>query len=219
MKATSQYRNHCTSGFTLIEILLALAIVALLVALLFTVFSSTRNKSRMTSCASNLHQIHLALAQYSSDSSGLLPPYPSQLTAAGTSPPASSACLEQSSELVSSLLSYTRSNSIWRCPSDNSSTSPRTSSCSNTLVNNSTSYNYQGWDWSIDQKGISAVGLDYLRGDASKRSLIQDDSTCPDGGSQYGEYNHGRQWNRVFFDGHIKTFSLACSIPGRPAEK
>lgn len=215
MKAISHYRS---SGFTFVEILIVLCIVAVLAAVLFTVFSSVRNKSRMTSCASNLHQIQLALAQYASDSSGLLPPYPSQLTAAGTTPPASSTCIEKSRELVGGLLSYTHSNSIWRCPSDSSSTAPRTSSCSNTLVTNSTSYNYQGWDWSDDQQGISAVGLDYVRGDASKRSLVEDDSTCSTG-SQYDEYNHGGQWNRVYFDGHIKTFSLDCSIPGRPTER
>ncbi|RYE43024.1 MAG: type II secretion system protein [Hyphomicrobiales bacterium] len=116
MKVTLNSRHH--SGFTLVEILIVLAIVAVLAALLLTVFSSVRNKSRMTSCASNLHQIQLALAQYSTDNGGLLPPYPSQLTAAGTTPPASGTCVEQSRELVASLFSYTRSNSLWRCPSD-----------------------------------------------------------------------------------------------------
>jgi prepilin-type N-terminal cleavage/methylation domain-containing protein len=210
------------AGFTLIEILIVLAIVAMVAGLLFPVFATVRDKARMSSCASNLHQIHLALAQYASDNSGSLPPYPSQTTAGGTIAPASSTCIEQSRELVDGLFPYTHSNDVWRCPSDSGSTAPYTSSCSDAVSlvkGNATSYRYQGWDWSDSQVGFSPTGLDYARGDASKRSLVEDDATCPNGGTQYGKYNHGGRWNRVFFDGHIKTFAWDCSVPGKHVEQ
>ena len=60
-------------GFTLIEILLFLAIVAALVAVLFAALSQARERSRRTTCQSNLRQIALAIQQYVQDNDGAYP--------------------------------------------------------------------------------------------------------------------------------------------------
>ena len=60
-------------GFTLIEILVVLAVLAILTAILLPVFASARHRARMTACASNLHQISLALHQYAADNDGNYP--------------------------------------------------------------------------------------------------------------------------------------------------
>ena len=62
---TSQRRQR--SGFTLIEILVVLSIIALLAALLFPAFSRARESGRQTNCASNLNQIYVAVQQYFQD--------------------------------------------------------------------------------------------------------------------------------------------------------
>ncbi len=54
-------------AFTLIEILVVVAIIGILAAILFPVFSRAREMSRRASCASNLKQIGLAIAAYSAD--------------------------------------------------------------------------------------------------------------------------------------------------------
>ncbi len=54
-------------GFTLIEILVVLAIIGVLVALVFPVFASARRSARMTTCASNLRQVGFALRMYQED--------------------------------------------------------------------------------------------------------------------------------------------------------
>jgi prepilin-type N-terminal cleavage/methylation domain-containing protein/prepilin-type processing-associated H-X9-DG protein len=54
-------------GFTLIELLVVIAILAILAAILFPVFSQTRENARRASCQSNLRQIGLGLLQYSQD--------------------------------------------------------------------------------------------------------------------------------------------------------
>ncbi len=59
--------KHLRCGFTLIEMLVVLAIVALLAAVLFPVFSHVREKGRQATCVSNLHQLGLALSAYTID--------------------------------------------------------------------------------------------------------------------------------------------------------
>lgn len=60
-------------GFTLIEILMVCAIIGLLSALLFVVFSSSRRASHETVCLSQMRQIGLAIKMYEQDF-GEIPP-------------------------------------------------------------------------------------------------------------------------------------------------
>ena len=54
-------------GFTLIEVLVVIAIIGTLAAILFPVFARSREKARQTACLSNNKQIGLAFQQYSQD--------------------------------------------------------------------------------------------------------------------------------------------------------
>lgn len=62
------------AAFTLIEILVVIAIIALLAAILFPVFSRAREKARSATCMSNERQIAMALLQYSQDNNRRFPP-------------------------------------------------------------------------------------------------------------------------------------------------
>jgi prepilin-type processing-associated H-X9-DG protein/prepilin-type N-terminal cleavage/methylation domain-containing protein len=62
------------SGFTLIEILVVLAIIMIMAAILFPVLSVGRKKANQTKCMSNLRQIGIAARMYATDHDELLPP-------------------------------------------------------------------------------------------------------------------------------------------------
>jgi prepilin-type N-terminal cleavage/methylation domain-containing protein/prepilin-type processing-associated H-X9-DG protein len=58
---------HRQSGFTLVELLVVIAIIAVLAALLFPVFTTARQASAASVCASNLRQLSKATLLYTQD--------------------------------------------------------------------------------------------------------------------------------------------------------
>lgn len=60
-------------AFTLIEILVVIAIIGILSAILFPVFSRARENGRKTVCLSNMRQLGMAFQQYAQDSRGKYP--------------------------------------------------------------------------------------------------------------------------------------------------
>ena len=65
--------SRARRAFSLVELLVVLAIVSLLAAILFPVFWTVRGKARQTVCASNLRQIGLGMTMYQQDYDGRFP--------------------------------------------------------------------------------------------------------------------------------------------------
>ena len=62
-----------TSGFTLAEVLVVIAIITLLVTLLIPTFGAARDRTRLTLCASNLRQQGQMIGQYATDCKNYIP--------------------------------------------------------------------------------------------------------------------------------------------------
>ncbi|MEP0843942.1 MAG: type II secretion system protein [Phycisphaerae bacterium] len=62
------------AGFTLIEVLVVVAIIALLVAILLPSLKAAKEQAKRVDCASNLHQIGLAVMMYANAHKENLPP-------------------------------------------------------------------------------------------------------------------------------------------------
>jgi prepilin-type N-terminal cleavage/methylation domain-containing protein/prepilin-type processing-associated H-X9-DG protein len=97
-------------GFTLVELLTVVAIIAVLAAILFPVFARAREAARRASCQSNLKQIGLAAMQYTSDYDGCLPP--AVVVSGGMNP-----LDDQALSFVDLLQPYVKNLQIFVCPS------------------------------------------------------------------------------------------------------
>lgn len=91
------------SGFTLVELLTVVAIIALLASILFPVFARARENARRSSCQSNLKQLGLAVLMYVGD-------YDERL-------PGSSANDSQVTKIWTRLDAYLKNAQIIVCPS------------------------------------------------------------------------------------------------------
>lgn len=70
MRGTSR---QAQPGFSLLEILIVVTIIAILVALLFPVFNKVKRSAKSVSCLSNLRQLGVATILYYEDHDGRLP--------------------------------------------------------------------------------------------------------------------------------------------------
>ncbi len=61
------HRPTQTKGFALKELLIVIAIIALIAALSFPMFARARENARKSSCQNNLKQMGLGFAQYTQD--------------------------------------------------------------------------------------------------------------------------------------------------------
>jgi prepilin-type N-terminal cleavage/methylation domain-containing protein len=66
-------------GFTLIELAVVIALIGILASMVFPVYARAREHARASVCASNLHEIGMALQMYAQDWDGYYPPQANNL--------------------------------------------------------------------------------------------------------------------------------------------
>lgn len=99
-------------GFTLIEMLVVLGIIALLAAITFPVLAHVREKGRQSACASNLHQLGLAIEAYTQENDERHP------SATAVSPYAGLPSFQTTSGWAGRIYPYVNSAPVFHCPTD-----------------------------------------------------------------------------------------------------
>jgi prepilin-type N-terminal cleavage/methylation domain-containing protein len=102
-------------AFTLLEILVVLAIIGILAALILPTISRVREGGRAIACASNLKQIGLALMQYSEDYEGFHP------VAGATVAWDAADSVTGNYSWMQQLQAYLKDRQVFHCPSDGAS--------------------------------------------------------------------------------------------------
>ncbi len=103
---TQLQNRNSEREFTLIELLIVIAIIAILAAILFPVFARARENARRSSCMSNLKQIGLGVMQYTQNYDQR---YPSQSIGGNG--------VAHLDRWMDSTFPYVKSTQLYTCPS------------------------------------------------------------------------------------------------------
>lgn len=113
-------RRKLSGAFTLIELLLVIAIISILAALLFPVFQSAKRASHGTDCIASLHNLGVAIDLYTIDNDQMYPWGVDgfQQTSPLTADAERDAAIRALPRLDSVLASYVRAPDVWACDLD-----------------------------------------------------------------------------------------------------
>jgi len=181
-------------GFTLVEVLVVIAIITILAAMLLPTLSKAREKARSAQCISNLHQIYLALSIYADDYNELYPRASGTIAWDETDP------VDGTYGWMQQLFPYVKKKEVYCCPS----------------LQNLTNYGYflgtraayieTGSRNSVRRSQIKYPSAFVLAGDTSYPFYPEDCDKDDYSQNCVGYPVHNNGQNILFADGHTKWY-------------
>jgi prepilin-type N-terminal cleavage/methylation domain-containing protein len=173
---SQQSPDSTSCAFTLVELLVVIAVIATLAALLLPAFSRAKESGRATVCLGNLHQLGIALQLYAQENNNRLPYMRDQIFP-GTNELAGP-------DLV--LSTQVANVAVLRCPSDNQHVFEQTRS----------SYSWNNLLNGQDADHLSAFGITF---DTHQVPLMYDKDKF------HIARGPAKAQNWLYADGHIKN--------------
>ncbi len=192
-------------AFTLVEILVVIAIIAILSAIIFPSFALVRANARRTSCVSNLKQIGAAMEMYKADYDGRFPfavdPFDKKVVTGIPSPNGFDALIPTLPLVNEVLLPYS-SKGVFQCAGDfgfefDEQTGQRMDALPSCYEKFGTSYYYR------TELAAQQIQEFALR-DPVKLNVIFDAAGRWHAG---GLLRNQQRYNTLFADGHVKSLS------------
>jgi general secretion pathway protein G len=197
-------------AFTLIEILVVLAIIALLAAILFPAFATARGKARSAACQSNLKQLGAAMTMYIGDYER----YPHAVDPVDKYAPqiwqdqaeAAGFDIENMELLHVAMNSYLKSAAVWKCPADNGFDTPDDITY---RLNNETTYpscfgKYGTSYFYRTQLAFLNLSDDFLKSPAETNVLFDGHGDWHTSGVLSWQQ---KRYNVLFADNHVKNIN------------
>jgi len=212
--------NHARGkrfAFTLIELLVVFAIISILAAILFPVFSRARESARRANCMSNMKQIGLAEMMYAQD-------YDEKIATTSTTD-----STHVRIRIWDRLITYTKNKQVFTCPSANITRTRgiygknvETGATVSWYTDYGFNYSYLVTGTSDNYSGVSLASMQN-----PSQTIYLADSSAPTletleppsryyrafGGKGYLDERHMGGLNVLWADGHVKWQKLS-SISG-----
>ena len=183
-------------GFTLVELLVVMAIITIMAAMLLPVLSKARAAAQQVTCMNNQKQIHYGIDTYREENGEFIIPY-QYINLPGTGCSVASAYWYQ---YIVYQFNLKGTNTILYCPSHKT---PGLTYCPG-IGNVKFSYGLNGYVFSVLPPAASGRRLQSkMRFGLSSVFIVADGDTSYFDYATFPVYRHGAKCNFLFLDGHV----------------